>query len=78
MKSYRAPTWSWASVDQEIAHIGQNQMPIYDPLESVILLKVVVQVKGENPFGRVDSGKVVVSASTIEAHWRPGERGWLS
>lgn len=68
VKSYRAPTWSWASVDQEIAHIGQKQMPIYDPLESVVLLKVVVQVKGENPFGRVDSGKVVVSASTIEAH----------
>jgi hypothetical protein len=78
VKSYRAPTWSWASVGYEIAHIGQNRMPIYDPLESVVLLDVVVQVKGENPFGRVDSGKVVVSASTIEAHWRLEERGWLS
>jgi hypothetical protein len=77
-KSYRAPTWSWASVDKEIAQIGQDQVPVYDPLESVVLLDVVVQVKGDNPFGRVDSGKIVVSASTIEAHWRPGERGWLS
>lgn len=36
------------------------------------------EIQGENLFGRVTSGKVVVTAEIIVAHWISDRRGWLS
>lgn len=76
VKLYRAPTWSWASIEGGLT--AQDEYRPSDDPESLQVLNACVQVDGDNPFGRVTAGKLMVKASAMEAHWSSERRGWLS
>jgi hypothetical protein len=56
-KKYRAPSWSWASIDGRVAitSIGSWE-------DLVEVVDVQVQVKGENPLGEVSGGSIELRA----------------
>ncbi|KAE8370332.1 heterokaryon incompatibility protein-domain-containing protein [Aspergillus caelatus] len=56
---YRAPSWSWASVDGPVG----RPFDAIEPIASV--LDVKIEVNGENPYGRVRSGWVKVEAPLL-------------
>ena len=59
--AYRAPTWSWASV--EGGFLGWAVW-FYDREDFVVdLLDVSVEVSGLNPYGRTTSGRLTLSGS---------------
>jgi hypothetical protein len=77
VKTYRAPSWSWASTNGTV--IAPQLFPIDDDDQGIVrLLDACVKVDGENPFGRVMFGQLIVQASTMEVHWSPERQGWLS
>lgn len=56
---YRAPSWSWASVD------GSVGTP-FNAIERIAsILDVKVEIAGENPYGRVRSGWVKIEAPLL-------------
>ncbi|KAH7074279.1 heterokaryon incompatibility protein-domain-containing protein [Paraphoma chrysanthemicola] len=55
---YRAPSWSWASIDAEIDYIGSNS----DGERLASLIDVSVKALGKDPFGRLASGRLVLKA----------------
>ncbi|TID27527.1 homodimeric type dihydroorotase [Venturia nashicola] len=55
--TYRAPSWSWASIDGWIFIC-----PIRRFEDIVEVVDVQVQVKGENPYGEVSSGHIELRA----------------
>lgn len=55
--TYRAPSWSWASIDGMFAITSLGR---YGDLVEVV--DVLVQVKGENPYGEVSSGYIELRA----------------
>jgi hypothetical protein len=57
---YRAPSWSWASVDGKIKHYA---MQSYHP-EFSIVHRRCIPVTETNPFGEVTSGWLEVNART--------------
>jgi hypothetical protein len=80
VKLYRAPSWSWASIDGVI-HDWEvlSDIESWEPtVGSLQVLHASTEVQGGNPFGRVGFGKVVAKASTTAAHWDSDRRGWLS
>lgn len=54
---YRSPSWSWTSLDSDVAHEG---MTLRASEFFVEVLEVFVFVPGLNPFGKVASGKVTL------------------
>lgn len=76
-KSYRAPSWSWPSVDGRLRFSGIFVRETVDP-NSFRIHDAYVRVPGDNPYGCISSGELVVSASTMHAHWSSKQRGWLS
>ncbi|OBR04758.1 Heterokaryon incompatibility protein [Colletotrichum higginsianum IMI 349063] len=60
VEGYRAPSWSWASVDGVPAtgHIGTLE-------EVAAVLDVAVEIAGENPFGRVRDGVIKLDAPLV-------------
>lgn len=77
VKAYRAPTWSWASIDGVLLlhtfyEIDREDVPLME------LLDVRVQVVGENPFGEVSFGELIVRASTLKARWNSDLRTWTT
>lgn len=57
VKEYRAPSWSWASVD---GIIGFSPEFLYKPLATII--DVEVDLKGANPYGEVLEGRIRICA----------------
>ena len=57
---YRAPSWSWASVD---GAFGGSPDQHWHPLASI--LDCHVDVDGENPYGRVRAGWIKIEAPLI-------------
>jgi hypothetical protein len=57
---YRAPSWSWASVDGTASggYVGQRE-----PVATV--LNCSVELKGENPFGEVTGGRIEMEAPLV-------------
>ncbi|KAE8160052.1 hypothetical protein BDV40DRAFT_271597 [Aspergillus tamarii] len=56
---YRAPSWSWASVDDSVG-------TPFDAIERIAsILDVKVEMAGENPYGRVRSGWVKIEAPLL-------------
>jgi hypothetical protein len=77
VKTYRAPTWSWASIDGPI--ITPQLFPTDDnDQEDIRILDARVAIDGKNPFGRIRFGQLTVQASTMEVYWSPERQGWLS
>jgi hypothetical protein len=57
VSQYRAPSWSWASVDGVIAYIAELR---FEPLATII--DVEVDLKGANPYGEVLEGRIRICA----------------
>lgn len=57
---YRAPSWSWASIDAEIDYIGSISKGEY--LAS--LVDASVKPFGKDPFGRLASGHLILKVSS--------------
>ncbi|KJZ74886.1 hypothetical protein HIM_05795 [Hirsutella minnesotensis 3608] len=69
---YRAPSWSWASVD------GTTALGVATEIQELAtVLDCSVQISGDNPFGRVQSGSVTLRAPLIPIFLskRKGPRG---
>jgi hypothetical protein len=60
VSEYRAPSWSWASVDGVIV-VHMN--PKWEPLAEIINCKV--ELKGKNPYGEVKSGWIRLRAPLV-------------
>ncbi|QDS67590.1 hypothetical protein FKW77_003719 [Venturia effusa] len=54
---YRAPSWSWASIDGMIATTSLGR---WEDLVDVV--DVQVQIRGENPYGEVSGGSIELRA----------------
>lgn len=65
---YRAPSWSWASIDGPFGHIGLKKDIQYMDKEAAewrdigTILDCHVEPKGENPYGEVTSGWLTIRA----------------
>lgn len=62
---YRAPSWSWASIDGPFGNLGLGRDPIYKGAEWVDIATVIdvhIELKGENPYGEVASGWLKIKA----------------
>jgi hypothetical protein len=57
VREYRAPSWSWASVDGIIAFTPEFK---YKPLATII--DVEIDLKGANPYGEVLEGRIRICA----------------
>lgn len=68
--AYRAPSWSWASYDGPVAFVGYLGEPpsgterkireLWKPLATILDAKV--KLKGENPYGEIESGYLKLRA----------------
>jgi hypothetical protein len=62
---YRAPTWSWASIDGPFGYPGLGK-DIFDSTMTQIdvgtVLDCHVELQGENPYGEVKAGSVILKA----------------
>ncbi|OHE94939.1 HET domain-containing protein [Colletotrichum orchidophilum] len=58
---YRAPSWSWASVD---GIPGTGFVGEIEPLATILEAKV--EIDGENPFGRVKDGWIKLEAPLVK------------
>ncbi len=68
---YRAPSWSWASIDGAI-EIYVSQMANAETLCNVIQWDVSVK-RQDNPYGEVDGGYVILDGILQPAAWDPME-----
>lgn len=59
---YRAPSWSWASLDGRIKHY---RLLVYNPKEFSIVRAVCNPVSDMNPFGEVKTGWLEINALTM-------------
>ncbi|KAK4984009.1 hypothetical protein LTR50_006880 [Elasticomyces elasticus] len=64
---YRAPSWSWASIDAEIDYVGLISKGEY--LAS--LVDASVKPLGKDPFGRLASGHITLKAPLYDLSPRP-------
>lgn len=67
---YRAPSWSWASVDGTIYQAHRDDTPhasssTCDWDEVAKILDHHVQLAGDNPFGRVRAGWIMIKAPLV-------------
>ncbi|KAF2473392.1 HET-domain-containing protein [Lindgomyces ingoldianus] len=62
---YRAPSWSWASIDGPFANIGLVSNEPFDRsswIDISTILDCQVELKGKNPYGEVKSGWIKIRA----------------
>jgi len=78
VKEYRAPSWSWASVDALTDWAFPDLAPGMDVHAPVEILEAGVDVDGENPFGRVTGGRLLMSVKTLRVNWNANKQGWES
>ena len=67
--NYRAPSWSWASIDGRIISPSYNLArggAIPPPIQ---IVDVSTRIDGNNPFGSVSDAKLVVKAHCVKAFW---------
>jgi hypothetical protein len=69
VREYRAPSWSWASVD---GIIGFTPEFLYKPLATIIDVKV--DLKGANPYGEVSEGRIKICAPMIRLYLAETDR----
>jgi hypothetical protein len=62
LEQYRAPSWSWASVDSQINHGG---LGMYQDLAEVE--RAHVTASGQNPYGSVSAGWIQLCAPCLQA-----------
>ncbi|KAF3033150.1 hypothetical protein E8E12_003539 [Didymella heteroderae] len=77
MGSYRAPTWSWASVDGLVRWELPDLAPGADLPDAIKILDAQVEIPGRNAFGQVVSGSITMQAESIEALWDMQTGGWF-
>lgn len=73
---YRAPSWSWASVNSSVGWWIpdlDSDATILAPLE---IMEANVDVDGSNPFGCVTGGRIIMKAHTLQAMWIADHSGW--
>jgi hypothetical protein len=65
---YRAPTWSWASIESPIRHV---ETEFYKSHHSAIFLATVISAhctpEGRDPRGRVSNGTLKIRSHTVTA-----------
>lgn len=76
---YRAPSWSWASVDGTIEHThylksagSENSTIAFDAAEAK------VEPKGHSPFGQVRNGSLTLSGFLFEATFLGSYTRWTT
>jgi hypothetical protein len=69
VREYRAPSWSWASVDGDIGYITEF---LYKPLATIT--DVEVKLKGANPYGEVLEGRIRICAPMRRLYLAENER----
>ncbi|KAF2676494.1 HET-domain-containing protein [Lentithecium fluviatile CBS 122367] len=74
VRKYRAPSWSWASMEHQIEWKFPNLRNGDTHEAPVHIIHARVDTPGENAFGRVKNGYVVMKASVIRATWDAA--GW--
>lgn len=82
LSTYRAPSWSWASVCTNVQYWGVTDLarlafPLRRPGARILdgdlpgkileILRCNVKVAGQNPFGEVEGGELVLSGHLAEA-----------
>ncbi|KAJ4377204.1 hypothetical protein N0V83_000027 [Neocucurbitaria cava] len=77
VKKYRAPSWSWASVNGLTSFSFADLAEYCDKPASIEVLEASTQVEGGNPFGCVSSAKLIIKASILEATWNAQVKGWI-
>ncbi|CAO2647093.1 Nn.00g080150.m01.CDS01 [Neocucurbitaria sp. VM-36] len=77
VKQYRAPSWSWASVDGAILFNFVDLAPNMDEPASIEILGASTEVVGGNPFGCISSARLVIKASVVRATWNADLKGWM-
>ncbi|KAG4438146.1 hypothetical protein IFR05_006357 [Cadophora sp. M221] len=77
--NYRAPSWSWASVDRKISYpfwrtCGSNECEMY-----CTILDAQVTIHGLDPFGAVIDGSLKIQGTLLEmeAYQRPESKSSL-
>jgi len=80
---WRAPSWSWASVEGTITHWGPylyfRPNRIDDPAISAQLIDYQIVPKTTDEYGELQSGKIQLLASCASVVWeqRTGQRGYV-
>lgn len=74
VKPYRAPSWSWASMD---GIVGDSTSEKFEPVARV--LDQHIELSGQNPFGEVKSGWLKIQAPLqrlyIDENFAPDGKG---
>ncbi len=69
--SYVAPTWSWASVEGQILdnpeRLEPRDLPMWITRYRQFLSEAHCEIAGDDPYGRVTGGHLILSALTFEA-----------
>ncbi|KAL7626469.1 hypothetical protein AAE478_003241 [Parahypoxylon ruwenzoriense] len=68
---YRAPSWSWASLDGPVRHIPLS----YSQLVSTII-NCKTTLAGKDPYGRVSGGKLDIEGPIYEVKPHKPKRRW--
>jgi hypothetical protein len=63
---YRAPSWSWASVDSRISSFLCRALPS-EPIYATIL-DISTSLSGPDPYGQVKSGRITIRGPFIKAY----------
>jgi hypothetical protein len=77
VKDYRAPSWSWASVNATTKFDFPDLTSGLNTPAPLEVVDVSVEVDGENPFGCVSGGQLIIKATTTLATWNESSRSWL-
>lgn len=62
---YRAPSWSWASVDGPVT-LGYTQEGMFDDKYAHVI-DADIKLSGQDPFGQVQSGVIKIACSLMAA-----------
>jgi hypothetical protein len=78
VRRYRAPTWSWASIDGFVRWDTIDATSLGNELDFIEILHASVEVQGHNPFGQVAQGRITLRAAVIYAtrDWTK-DRAWV-
>lgn len=66
---YRAPSWSWASIDGRIYSHFPNLASGEVVPPPVQIIEASTQIDGKNPFGSVSDAKLIIKVCCIKACW---------
>jgi hypothetical protein len=77
VKTYRAPSWSWASVDGSVSWDFANLGPGEDEPAPIKVLEASAEVEGDNPLGAVYNARLVLRAATTKARWSADHWAWM-